>query len=340
MTTRRSRRLRENFEAAAYLAPAGLILLVFWFLPVVMTMVISFFDATALTPLDEMNFVGTAQYARGFQDEQFVQSIWNTANYALYSIPPTLILALVVAMLLNTGIQGRALFRTAFFLPYVTTWVAIAIVWNYVYHRDVGLANYLLTFIQTNFLGMEASRVNWLGEADGIWEIALWQHLGVDVRALGLPAGAHNVLTGPSLALFSIVITSIWRDIGYFMVIFLAGLQNIDKSYYEAASIDGASTWQKFRTITFPLLSPVTFFLLIISMIAAFMEFVPMYIMTPGGGPGYTTAPMVFHLYSVGFTGQWELSYAASLAYILTMFILLLTLLQNLLVGRKVEYDH
>ncbi len=340
MTTRRSRRLRENLEAAAYLAPAGLVLLVFWFMPVLLTLGMSFFDATALTPVEEMNFVGTAQYARGFQDEQFVQSIWNTANYALYSIPPTLVLALLVAMLLNTGVKGRAFFRTAFFLPYVTTWVAIAIVWNYVYHRDVGLANYLLTFIQTNFLGMEPSRVNWLGEAKGIWEIALWQHLGADVRAWGLPGGTHNIVTGPSLALFSIVITSIWRDIGYFMVIFLAGLQNIDKSYYEAASIDGASAWQKFCAITFPLLSPVTFFLLIISMIGAFMEFVPMYIMTPNGGPGYSTAPMVFHLYSIGFTGQWELSYAASLAYILTMFILLLTLLQNFLVGRKVEYDN
>jgi len=121
-------------------------------------------------------------------------------------------------------------------------------------------------------------------------------------------------------------------------VIFLAGLQNIDRSLYEAASIDGANGWQKFRTITFPLLSPVTFFLLVISMIGAFKVFVPQFMMTPNGGPDNTTTPIVMYLYEQGFTGEWKLSYAASVAYLLTLIILFLTLVQNQLFGKRVEY--
>lgn len=350
MTSRRRRALRENFEAAAYLAPAGIILLIFWFVPVVITFGLSFFDATALTPIGELNFVGLAQYRRALGDAEFVQSIWNTINFALYSIPTTLALALIAAMLMNSQIKGRAFFRTAFFLPYVTTWVAIAIVWNYVYHRDFGLANWALVFVQENLLGIDQPvRMGWLQDARGIWEIWVYEPLLGDYYREVMresmkdpekwPYGIRNLVIGPSLANFSIIVTSVWRDLGYFMVIFLAGLQNIDKSYYEAASIDGASTWQKFWAITFPLLSPVTFFLLVISMIGAFMEFVPAYVMTPGGGPGYSTAPIVFHLFSKGFTGQWELSYAAALAYILTIMILTLTFVQNKIVGQRVEYD-
>src|SRR5690606_22339152 len=114
----------------------------------------------------------------------------------------------------------------------------------------------------------------------------------------------------------------------------------IDKSYYEAADIDGATPFQKFWTITFPLLSPVTFFLLVISCISALKEFESVFVMTPNGGPDYTTATMVFNLYETGFTGQWELSYASAIAYIMTIIILLLTVLQNQVFGKKVEYSH
>jgi multiple sugar transport system permease protein len=254
-------------------------------------------------------------------------------------VPATLALSLCAAMLLNAKVKGRAFFRTVFFLPYVTTWVAIAIVWNYLYHREFGLANWLLTVCQQAIPGFEGDPVtfNWLAEPRGIWEMMIWGHV-LPNGMPDLPGGADNLLRGPSLALFSIVMTSIWRDIGYFMIIFLAGLQNIDKANYEAADIDGATSWQKFWSITFPLLSPVTFFLLIISCIGAFKEFVPMFIMTPNGGPDYTTAPLVFYMFEAGFTGQWELSYASAVAYILTIMILVLTIIQNSTLGRKVEY--
>ena len=328
-----ARRLRANLEAWAYLAPAALVLTVFWFIPVVIALVISFFDAVALTPPGELNWVGLAQYRRAFTDDLFVQSLWNTVNYAIYSVPPTLALSLLAAMLLNTQVRGRAFFRTAFFLPYITTWVAIAIVFKYIYHREFGLANLALNTVRVGLLGLPEFKMDWLGEDSGLIEMLL----GRDFPAMAF--GLDNLLGGPSLALSSIIVTSIWRDVGYFMIIFLAGLQNIDKSYYEACEIDGATPFQKFRHITFPLLSPVTFFLLIIAGIGAFKEFVAVFVMTPDGGPAYTTAPIVFHMYKVGFEGTWNLSYASAIAYILTAIILVLTFLQNRVFGKRVEYD-
>jgi len=344
MTGAARRRMKESLEAYAYLAPAGLILLAFWFAPVVVALVFSFFDATALAPPSELNFVGIAQYKRAlFDDPEFVQSVWNTINFAVYKVPITLVLSLLAALLLNSQIKGRAFFRTVFFLPHVTTWVAIAIVWNYLYHREFGLANWFVDTLHSampwvkNDPNAPPVRLEWLAEPRGIWEMMFWEPIA-KTRLGHWPFGLDNVARGPSLSLFSIAITAIWRDVGYCMILFLAGLQNIDKAVYEAADIDGASPWGKFRNITFPLLSPVTFFLLIISCIGSFQEFTPMFVMTPNGGPDYTTAPIVFHMYEKGFMGQWELSYASAIAYILTFMIFLLTIVQDKTIGKRVEY--
>ncbi len=336
--------LRENLEAYTYLLPAGIILFIFWALPVLLSLVISFRNWTALDTWETTKWTGFSQYARALNDEDFRQSFWNTVNYVIYSVPPTLVLALAAAMLLNTKIKGRAFFRTAFFLPYVTTWVAISIVWKYFFHREFGLANWFLMFFSDNLLHLNTTwRLDWLAEPRGIWEMFFgWILEGVGIlgegqgRTLSFP---HPLLQGPSLAMFSIVITSVWRDIGYFMIIFLAGLQNIDKSYYEAAEIDGANAWQKFRRITFPLLSPITFFLLIISMIGAFKVFVPILVMTATGAPDNTTSTLVFYLYEKGFR-SWLFGYASAVAYILFLIILVMTLLQNRVFGRRVEYGN
>ncbi len=335
MTPAGRRKLNESLTAYAYLAPAGLILITFWFLPVLVSLAMSFMNLTALAPVGEAKFVGLANYSRALNSEQFQQSFWNTVNYAIYHVPITLTLSLAAAMLLNSRIKGVGFWRTAFFLPYVTTWVAISVVWLYIFNRDYGLANWFLRFVSVDVLGLEKPwSLKWLAESRGIWEMMF------GFRApRNLPFGSGAFLAGPSLAMFSIIITSVWRDIGYFMVIFLAGLQNIDKSMYEAAEIDGANAWQRFWHITFPLLSPVTFFLLVISLIGAFQVFVPMLIMTPNGGQAYDTAPIVFYIYDSGFRGNWQLSYAAAVAYILTFMILTLTVVQNKVLGRKVVYQ-
>ena len=192
-----------------------------------------------------------------------------------------------------------------------------------------------MTGVQTCALPI-FGELKWLAEPQGIFQMILNLLFADPEHPIIIP---HPLLAGPSLAMVSIIITSVWRDIGFFMVIFLAGLQNIDKTYYEAAEIDGASGWQQFRYITIPLLSPITFFLMIISMIGAFKVFVPMFIMTPNGGPDNTTMTMVFYLYEKGFTGLWRLGYASAIAYLLFGIILALTLLQNFLFKRKVHYE-
>ncbi len=322
----RHRRLRENLEAWLYLAPAGLVLFGFWFLPVVFSVFVSFTDWVGAAQFAEVAWAGVSNYARAMKDEQFIQVLYNTVNYVVYSVPLTMVAALGVAMLLHSQVKARGIFRTIFFLPYVTTWVAISVVFKYIFNEQFGLINYLLDVAGLPGYG-------WLNEPRGIVQMML-EGLG-----LRFDEPLHPLLAGPSLAMFSVILTSVWRDLGYFMIIFLAGLQNIDRSYYEAADLDGAGAWQKFRHVTWPLLSPTTFFILIVSMIAAFKVFTPMFIMTPNGTPGGTTETLVSYLYKTGFTGFRELGYASAIAYILFVIILVLTFAQNRLFGKKVHYN-
>lgn len=323
----RGARLRENTEAYLYLAPAGIVLLVFWFVPVVFSIIVSFTDWTGASKMSTVAWTGIANYKRALTDPDFRQVIFNTINYVVYSVPLTIAASLSVAMMMNSKVRGQNVFRTVYFLPFITTWVAISIVFKYVFNEQFGLANHLLDKMGLPTFG-------WLNESRGIFEMMLRDGLH-----LPLPAKIHPLLAGPSMAMFAVILTSVWRDIGYFMVIFLAGLQNIDRSYYEAAEIDGASAAQRFRHVTWPLLSPTTFFVLIIAMITAFKVFVPMYIMTPNGGPGRTTETIVFYLYKIGFLGYRELGVASAVAYILFLIILVLTLVQNRILGRRVHYD-
>ena len=323
----RGSRVRENVEAALYLLPAAAVLLVFWFIPVVFSIIVSFTDWTGASKMSTVSWVAIENYKRALTDPDFHQVIFNTINYVVYSVPLTIAASLVVAMMMNTKVRGQNVFRTIYFLPFITTWVAISIVFKYVFNEQFGLANYLLEKAGMPTFG-------WLNESRGILEMLLRDALRVP-----LPDPMHPLLAGPSMAMFAVILTSVWRDIGYFMVIFLAGLQNIDRSYYEAAEIDGASGAQRFRHITWPLLSPTTFFVLIIAMIPAFKVFVPMYIMTPNGGPGRTTETIVFYLYKIGFLGYRELGVASAVAYILFVIILILTLIQNRILGRRVHYE-
>jgi len=322
--------LRENIESYIYVAPAALLLLMFWFVPVVMSVFISFTDWTGASRLNTVNWLGIENYTKALQDPNFIQVFWNTVNYVIWSVPLTVCASLIVAMLLNNKMRGLGAFRTVYFLPFVTTWVAVSVVFKYVFNEQFGLANYILELLNLPTLG-------WLNESRGIIEMVVTNIC--TMLNITPPEHWHPFLAGPSLSMFTIIITSVWRDLGYFMIIFLAGLQNIDKSYYEAAEIDGATRFQQFSSITWPLLSPTTFFILVISLITAFKVFVPQFIMTPNGGPGRTTETLVFYLYREGFMGYRQLGYASAVAYILFAIILILTLFQNRFFGRKVHYD-
>lgn len=318
---------REATEAYLYIFPAAAVLAVFWFFPVIFSILVSFTNWKGAARMANVDWIGIDNYRRALADPDFRQILWNTLNYVVYSVPLTIVGALGVAVLMSEKGRFTNVFRTIYFVPFVTTWVAVSIVFKYVFNDSFGLANYLL-------LKAGLPTFNWLNESRGIFELVIRDMIGIP-----FPAAPHALIAGPSVAMCAVIISSVWRDIGYFMVIFLAGLQNIDRAYYEAAEIDGASQWQRFKNITWPLLSPTTFFILIIAMIAAFKVFVPMYVMTPNGGPGRTTETLVFHLYKVGFIGEKDLGYASAVAYVIFVIILLLTVVQNRAFGRKVHYD-
>ncbi|MEO8376660.1 MAG: sugar ABC transporter permease, partial [Candidatus Sumerlaeota bacterium] len=208
MTSRGKRQLNESLEGYAYLLPAGIVLVVFWYLPVIISFAMSFGNVTALMPLDEMKFVGIRQYQEVLATPQFQQSLWNTINYAMYSVPLTLIVALAAALLLNQPIKGRNFWRTIYFLPYITTWVAISIVFTYLFHRDYGIGNWLMNLVRVNMLGLAPGRLEWLYEPRGIWEIIFYQPILGVKRGIVPPlwGGVNNLLAGPSLSSFCIIL--------------------------------------------------------------------------------------------------------------------------------------
>jgi len=204
-----------------YLLPATVILLLFRFIPIVLSFVISFFEWTITGPA---GFIGLENYQQLLYDPEYWQSMLNTFYLVIFVVPTTVILSLVFAALLNTVTFLRGLFRTVYFIPTVTSMVAVSIVWRTIFNQQSGLANFLLEKIGIAPLG-------WLAESNGVFHL-LFQSFGIN-----LP----SALGGPSLALFAIIIVTVWKSTGYNAIIYLAGLQNIPKVYYEAADIDGAS---------------------------------------------------------------------------------------------------
>lgn len=294
---RRRRVLVENLEAWAFLLPALVILLAFHFLPIFYAFFVSLRDWDMISP--EKPFVGAANYVGLWSDRDFVLALRNTVTYVVASVPLGIALGLGVALLLNQRLRGIGFFRTAFFVPYVTAVVPAAIVWRWIFHPDqFGYLNYLLTL---------------LGQAPRTW------------------------ILDPDLAMATVITVAIWGRLGYDVVVYLAGLQNISPDYYEAAQIDGAGPWQTFWRITLPLLSPTTYFLLIISGIGAFKVFVLPLVLTQGG-PLKRTTTIVMKLFTDGFQ-RFEMGYAAAIAFTLFGIIFILTLIQRRLVGRRVHYD-
>ncbi|HNY36941.1 MAG TPA: sugar ABC transporter permease [Petrotogaceae bacterium] len=234
------------------------------------------------------------------EQSDFIKSIWNTSHYVILSTPITIFLALIIALLLNKSVKGKSFFRTLYFIPFVTSVVAVSLVFQWIFN-DNGLLNYFLSFF-----GVE--RIQWLKNEN--WTI-------------------------PTVA-----IISVWKLIGYYAVIFLSGLQSIDKSYYEAADVDGASGWQKLKYITWPLLSPTTFFILIVSMIGAFKVFSEIFVLYSGLPGPYNNSGLtvVYYVYDKFYNEQ-RMGEASAAAYVLFGIILLFTFVQMAAGKNKVHYD-
>lgn len=244
------------------------------------------------------NFVGLDNYKQLLTDNVFRAALVNTLYFVIVSVPLAVIVGLGIALLTNRPLPGMNIYRAIFLLPYVTLTVAIALVWKWLYLPETGLVNQLLSLV-----GIQGPA--WL--TSSIW---------------AMPA---------------LIILSIWKSFGYNMVLFLAGLQNIPQHLYEAAIMDGASPWQRFRYVTFPLLSPVTFFVVVMTTIGSFQVFDQALVMTQGG-PGLATTTLVMNIYQVGFQ-SFHMGYASAIAWVLFAIVFVCTLIQFWFQRRLVSYD-
>lgn len=310
---------RFDWGAYGYLLPVVSVILCFHVLPIFYSLAISFYEWDLIS---DPNWVGLENFRRLADDPMFYKSLINTLYYVIVSVPLSIGLALGIAMLLNNPIAGIGIYRTIYFLPVITSINAVSIVWNYIYHPEYGLLNKLLALFNI------APR-QWLQDPTPLMQL-LCDPLGLKWPEW-LPAG-------PSVAMMCIIAMSVWKGLGYNVIIFLAGLQNIPRHLYEAATIDGASRWQKFRHITWPLLSPTTFFVFTMSCIGSFQVFSQIYMMTPRGGPMKSTMVIVFYLYQKAFV-KFEFGYALAIAFVLFLMVFILTLFNKLYVEKKVHYS-
>ncbi|MFF0312590.1 carbohydrate ABC transporter permease [Streptosporangium sp. NPDC004379] len=240
----------------------------------------------------EWNFIGADNYARLFDDVNFWLSLRVTLVYAVIYVPLTLLVALGTALLLNKVVFMRGLFRGMLFLPYVTSFVLAGVIWRWIYEFD-GLINGLLARAEL---------------------------------------GPAMFLEQSSLVLPALAVVSVWKGFGYSMLILLAGLKSIPSSYLEAARVDGASTWQRFRRITLPLLKPTIFFVMVIETIGAFQTFDTVYVMT-GGGPARATYTLIYGIYDLGFR-SFDFGYAATWGMVLFAIVLGVSLVQRRFMDR------
>ncbi len=289
---------RQKARAAWwFLMPSMVLLSLFFVVPVTAGLLLSLtdFDIYAVGSPGTARFVGLANYRYLLSDATFWKALGNTLQFVLVGGPLSLITSLGAALLLNGKlVRWRGVFRTVYFAPVITTLVSVAIVWRYLYHPRYGLLNYLLGLVG---LGP----IDWLGD--------------------------------PHWAMPSIILLAVWKNFGYNMLIFVAGLQVIPRGLYEAASIDGAGSWQRFRHITLPGLAPTFLFVSVTTMIGYFQLFAEPYVMTQGGPLGATRSLVLF-MYEEGFR-WWRMGMASAVAVLLLLITLAGTLIQLRWVRRE-----
>lgn len=270
----------DGLTALIFILPAVLGTLIFIVIPVFFSFSLSFVDWDLLSP---MKFVGLSNFKDVLTDSMFVQVLINTFVFAIASSVFAVIIPLVLACILNTKIRGSNFYKTAYFLPFITPMIVIAIVWQWVFDPNIGLLNQILH-----------THIKWL----------------YDVR-FAMPA---------------LITVSVWKLIGYNMIIFLSGLSTINQEVLEAAKIDGANSWQVFKNVTVPLLSPTIFFVIVITSISSFQVFDLIYVMTQGG-PDNSTMVLVYSIYKYAFE-YFDVGKASAIAYILFAIIFVLVLCQ------------
>lgn len=290
-------RLRRAIPAYLFLLP-GMLLFVAWtFYPLLYSFLMSFAEWNLIKP---SQFVGLENYTRALHDPVFWLALRNTIFYVLITVPGQMILGLAAALLLDRPLRARAFFRTVYYLPVVTSWVVVSLIFTYLYNSQAGLINWVLR----DGLHLIDKNINWLGE--------------------------------PLTANLAIASLGIWKGVGWTMVIFLAGLQSIPPELYEAAAIDGTSGWTKLRYVTLPLIRQTITFILVLLTIGGFQVFISVYVMTQGK-PLHRTDVLLTYMYSNAFEFL-DLGYGAALSYLFALMIFTLSIIQIRLLRRPVEY--
>lgn len=279
--------MKRNWMAWVFAGPALTLIAVFFLLPVVAALLLSAtdFDLYALADMRQLRFVGLQNYLALLRSAEFWNAFGNTLYFVALGVPLSLGLSLACAMLLNSAAaRAQSFFRTAMFAPVVATMVAVAVIWRYLLHTRYGWVNHLLSFA-----GLEP--VDWLGD--------------------------------PRWSMPAIVVFAVWKNFGYNAVILLAGLQGIPSDLYEAAAMDGAGAWQRFRCVTLPMLAPTMFMVGILTVTGYFQLFGEPYVMTQGG-PARSTVSVLYLMYEEGFK-WWSLGSASAVAFMLFAFMMVFT---------------
>lgn len=332
---------REDAVAGLlFMTPAMIIFTVFLIIPIIFALYYSFTDWNGISPPSEANFIGVDNYENvlaggGIRQSDFFKALKNTTYFALGVVPVQTILALLLAVVVNQKmLRFKNFFRTAYYFPSITSSVAISLIFLFLYQRS-GLINNVLETI--TFGAWEP--IAWMSDARGLIHIVL-ESLGITLRdgpeflrtqLLGLTV--WDWISGPSVALTAIMIMNIWTTIGTMMIIFIAALQDIPSSVYEAASVDGATAWPTFRRITVPMLRPTIFFVVTLGLIGTYQVFDQIYVMS-SGGPAKTTLTMAFMVYRNGFRNS-EMGLGAAIAILLFIIIFVLTLIQRRITGSE-----
>jgi len=286
---------RHRGTIALFLAPSLIPLLLFTVGPMVASVGLSLVKWNLLRP---PVFVGFENYERLLGDANFRSAVVHTLTYVAGYLPLVLVAGMLVALALNQRLRGLALIRTVYFLPVVTSWVVVALMWRWLLDPGAGFVNHALGLV------------------------------GID---------GPGWYTDPAWAMPSVILASAWKDLGFVMVILLAGLQSIPEEYYEAASVDGAGRWTRFRHITLPLLTPSLFFVLVISLINNLQVFDQVWVMTKGG-PAGSTSVVVEQIVTNAFN-YGQMGYAAAMSWVFFLVLLFITLVQFRLQRRWVIYD-
>lgn len=287
--------MRARHVGYLFIAPALAHLAVFALFPLLFTLYISLFRWNLIK--EDKQFLGLGNYAYSFGDSLFWNAMWNSLRFALLSVPLGMIVALAVAILVNQKLRGVTLFRTLFYIPAISSGVAVAMLWIYMYLPESGFIN--------TFLG--------------------W--FGIDTRT--------EFLRSEPYAMLALVFMAIWIGLGPKMVLFLAGLLGIPQTLYEAAELDGASKWEQFKWVTMPMLVPTTFFIIVTSTIGALQVFTPVYMMTQGG-PGDKTDVVGYHIYNEAWS-KFLVGIAGAKSFLLLLVILIVSIFQFRMMKKQLE---